>query len=149
MMRLRDFVSFTLLTYLSIASLVSVCASLLLSIEPHFTETAFDHGGFALTFLLIMSARSTMMMKKRKTIINRTLLRRSVALLSISFGAFLAMALLFYVTTLAGYNYVSPDNSATAGIYAFNVSWFFFMFGLVEIGAKLTNPLSKRMQIQS
>lgn len=129
-----------MLTYLSIAALISACASLLFAVVPDFMTTAFDHGGFALTFLLVMSARSSLMFDKRKLVTNRTWYRRLASLLSLSFGAILGLAVLLYTMTFAGYDYVSPDNSATVGVYLFNFVWFFIMVGLVEISAKLTQP---------
>ncbi|MCY9861120.1 hypothetical protein OTK49_01070 [Vibrio coralliirubri] len=143
-MRLRNFAAFVTLTYLSIAILISACASLLFAVVPDFMTTAFDHGGFALTFMLVMSARSSLMYDNRKLVTNRTWYRRLASLLSFPFGAFVALAVLIYTISFAGYDYVSPDISATVGVYVFNVVWFFIMIGLIEISSKITEPFIER-----
>ncbi|MCY9861117.1 hypothetical protein OTK49_01055 [Vibrio coralliirubri] len=144
-MKLSNFVAFTVITYLCIAALVALSALSLIAIAPEFVTKAFNHGGFAISFLFVLSARSSLILEQRKYVRNRTVGRRLASLLSISLACSMALVGFFCIMEFGGYKFESPDVAATKAVIAFNVVWFFVMIGLVEIFSKFSKPFIKTL----
>lgn len=138
-MKLRTFVAFAFITNMAVSLAIIACVFFALSFMPQLATSILNHGAFALTMLLLISAHPTKIMDKRRLLSNKAWYRRLAAMLFSSFSGFVAVASFYLALQSLGYEFQAPKTTNIDSLLAFNVAWFFVMVAIVELCSKFTD----------
>lgn len=106
-----------------------------------FTARHLDHGGFAVTMLILFATTPTKVMVKFDLLTQKSFGRRIAMSAISSFSGFAAIIAFYFASLSLGYEFQAPEYEGITSEYAVNVVWFFLMVIIIERCLKLTEAM--------